>query len=809
MAAKKNQKIDTKALLSRLDIVEVIDKYVPLKKDGAEYAACCPFHNEATPSFKVSPSKQIYHCFGCGANGDAIDFVREYEGLTFIDAVKRLGGDVPDGEAQHPDGPEKRPGRVQVEEVKWKQVTPIPEDAFPEPVAHTYRGRPEMKWTYRDGSGAVLGYVYRFIKSEGGKETIPLCYMEHPDTGVRTWRWHSFSEPRPLYGLDRLAARPSSWVLIVEGEKCADAAQEILPEVVVMAWPGGCKAVDKIDLGPLKGCNVILWPDCDAKLERTTKDEVEAGIDPLTKPLLHELEQPGMVAMERIAHELLRLGEGTRARIVNIPAPGSKPDGWDVYDAIHVDGMDYAEIMRMCTNVRDPAPFDADTGKPVRPDAAKKPKSKKQPRTPSSATAEDEDDTAGRSSNDSWFDGLIRKNKEIISCLSNIYDMLNNSKQWGGVLGFDESSQRVVKRAAPPYEHGRAGEWEDQDDARTAMWLGRRFYFSPSLSQIRDAVDVLARENSFHPIQEWLKGLKWDGQPRLDDWMSDHLGVAKSEYSMKVARWFLIGMVARAMTPGCKFDYCLILEGEQGLKKSSVLRAIGGEWFGDTDLDLHSKDSMDSLRGKWLYEFAEMGSVTRVESSKQKSFISRQIDEFRPAYGTRNIKCPRQVVFGGTVNDWEWNKDPTGGRRFWPVRIHNEIDDTAFGVVREQLFAEAYQAWLAGEKYWPTREEQKALFDPVQLASSVQESFVDALADFVGLQSKEFSISYAAKEGLGIDASKLTRDIQTRIGIALRELGCTRVEKRTNIVRFWYMPPENPSYKPAQPQGDEDDHVPF
>src|SRR5574343_572013 len=95
MAAKKNQKIDTKALLSRLDIVEVIDKYVPLKKDGAEYAACCPFHNEATPSFKVSPSKQIYHCFGCGANGDAIDFVREHQGLSFLDAVAQLGGEVP------------------------------------------------------------------------------------------------------------------------------------------------------------------------------------------------------------------------------------------------------------------------------------------------------------------------------------------------------------------------------------------------------------------------------------------------------------------------------------------------------------------------------------------------------------------------------------------------------------------------------------------------------------------------------------------------------------------------------------------
>jgi len=407
---------------------------------------------------------------------------------------------------------------------------------------------------------------------------------------------------------------------------------------------------------------------------------------------------------------------------------------------------------------------------------------------------------------------LIRKKGEVAPCLSNVFDMLSNAREWQGVIAFDELAQRTVKLKPPPYKGGCVGEWDDQDDARTAMWLGRVFYFTPGSRLIREAVDVLSRENSFHPIQRWLIGLKHDGTKRLDYWMKDHLGVDRSEYSTMISRMFLIGMVARAMEPGCKFDYCLVLEGEQGLRKSSVLRLLGGEWYGDTDLDLQSKDSMDSLRGKWVYEFSEMGAVTRVESSRQKSFITRQVDEFRPAYGSRTIRCPRQVVFTGTVNEWEWNKDPTGGRRFWPVRIRQEIDAEKFDQSREQLFAEAFAAWDAGEKFWPTREEQIKIFDPVQLASTIQESFVDVLADFVEQKSFgniDFSLAHAAQEGLKIEPSKLTRDIQTRIGHALHELGCTRVEKRTNSIRYWYRPPVKDVIMLAQRGEDKDASIPF
>ncbi len=399
-----------------------------------------------------------------------------------------------------------------------------------------------------------------------------------------------------------------------------------------------------------------------------------------------------------------------------------------------------------------------------------------------------------------WRRRLIYDRGELKSCLANVYDILLNDEHWKGVVAFDEFAQRTVKRKSPPFPGGAEGEWEGTDDSRTAMWLAHHYHFTPSSVTVAEAVEVLARVNSFHPVRDWLRTLKWDGTPRCDSWLEDCLGVPRTEYSTRVAAWMLIGMVARVMRPGVKFDYCLVLEGIQGRGKSSALAILGGEWFGDTDIDLHNKDSMSALQGKWLYEFPELGSLARTESLKQKSFLSRQVDEYRPVYGRRQIKVPRQTVFSGSTNEWEWNKDPTGGRRFWPIEV-GEINLAGLASMREQLFAEALVRYEQGERFFPTGEEQRKYFDPEQLKREQSESLVDALHDWVfhadrydsSMEPRPFSAAMAAMEGLKMDASKLTRDMQTRIGIALRKLGCGRIEKRNGMTRYWYTPPARES----------------
>ena len=308
---------------------------MPLKKSGAEYEACCPFHTESTPSFKVSPSKQFYNCFGCGAHGDAIKFVQEYQGLSFMDACKALGdGEVVDGAA-----PVRREIARDKKESPWTPILPAPSDAPEPPKAHVVRGQPERVWCYPNQAGAALGYVYRFKTSTGGKETLPLVWCRHAQTGEQKWHWMAFPEPRPLYGLDRLAAKPDATVLLVEGEKCADAGHAELPDLAVVSWPGGGKAVKKVDWTALAGRKVILWADADAKRVPLTKAEKDALPTPeavieaqANKPLLPEDGQPGVKTMA-MAAELLHV-QGCKLWSVKIPAPGEKADGWDIADAI-------------------------------------------------------------------------------------------------------------------------------------------------------------------------------------------------------------------------------------------------------------------------------------------------------------------------------------------------------------------------------------------------------------------------------------------------------------------------------------------
>ncbi|MXS81559.1 VapE domain-containing protein [Nitrosomonas oligotropha] len=660
---------------------------------------------------------------------------------------------------------QQKTGKIPLNEIQrehaktpWVPIMPVPDDAPVPPVAHYVRGRPDAVYIYQSSDARVNGFVYRFVTSDGGKETLPVSFCRNRDDGKQEWRWMGFPEPRPLYGLDILALYPDLPVLLVEGEKCADAGHAVLHDTyVTVTWPGGTKAVKKVDWSPLAGRKIFAWADCDAQRRKLTGHEKSTGVDPDSVPLLPESDQPGMRAMREIHKILLEINPDVDFRFVDIPKPGDKPGGWDIADAIQ-DGMDWGDLVAFISKVRQPATKQLQKG------------------------------TVNRSDNGL----LLNRDREIRACLANIYDILRTDSRWSGVLAFNEFAYTIEKLKPPPFDYGAVGEWEANDDVQASMWLTREYGFAPTPAQVGEAVEALARANGFHPVRNYLNSLKWDGVPRLDEWLFDYIGAAKSPYTMRVARWFLMGMVARVMEPGVKFDCCLVLEGTQGRRKSAMLRVLAGEWFGDTDLDLNNKDSMGSIRGKWLYEFAELDSIARAEATRQKSFLSRQVDEYRPPYGRRDIRSPRQLVFGGSTNvNWGWNKDETGGRRFWPIECSYDIDCDGLAAVRDQLFAEAYELYKQGKRFWPTSEEQKAIFDPVQMMRHQVDSYVELLADFVAQRVTEFRMIDAV-DCLKIDPARLTRDIQTRVGKALIMLGCKRVEKRANAVRFWYQPPVTP-----------------
>lgn len=688
-----------------------------------------------------------------------------------IDVAAMVGVDLSDdqsnGNFRTPDE-KNEPAKLQVvssspaalRKSHWQPIMPVPDDAPVPPVAHYARGRPDVIYTYRDADGLVNGYVYRFTTSDGGKETFPVCFCENRDDGKRDWRWMGFDDPRPLYGLDFLEANPDLPVLLVEGEKCTDIGNELflkqLKQFVVVTWPGGTKAVGKTRFLPLVNRKIYAWADCDAQRRKLTKAERDAGVDPDSVPLLPESDQPGMRAMREIHKILQSINPDVDFQFVDIPKPGDKESGWDLADAV-AEGMSDTELVKFVSNIR-------------------KPSVKHKPGTV----------------NRSETGLLLDRDYKIRVCLANIHDILQNDSRWEGVLGFNEFSSVTNKLKLPPYRQATLGEWSMNDDVQTAMWLTREYGFAPQPPQVAEAVEALARASGYHPVRSYLGSLKWDGVDRLDYWIADFLGVPRSAYTMRVARWFLMGMVARVMEPGCKFDYCLVLEGSQGRRKSAMFKVLAGEWFGDTDLDLNNKDSMIAIQGVWIHEFAELDSLARAEATRQKSFLSRSVDQYRPPYGHRNVTNPRQLVFGGTTNSWAWNKDETGGRRFWPIECAHEIDCDGLAAVRDQLFAEAYFRYMRGDRYWPTSDEQRQIFDIEQIKRHQTDGYVDILDSFVRGKIELFPMTDAA-EYLKIDPARLSRDIQTRIGKALTFLGCVRKEKRTNsISRFWYQPPVTP-----------------
>lgn len=263
-------RVDTAALRAKVDIAEVVGRYVKLKRDGKEFKGCCPFHKENTPSFYVTPAKGFVHCFGCGAHGDVIDFVMRYENIDFAAACERLG--------HREFAPAVASAPVQVaskpREGKWVPLLPVPDDA-PEllradgwtvPLWNPKRDKftkfnPVRADAYRDAEGRLLGYVLR-CEFKDGKITPTVTWCVGPD-GAQQWCVQHFPRPRPLLGLDDLAARPDAPVILVEGEKCRAASAGALPMYVAVSWPGGGKGVPYVFWGPLRGRDIIFWPDAD------------------------------------------------------------------------------------------------------------------------------------------------------------------------------------------------------------------------------------------------------------------------------------------------------------------------------------------------------------------------------------------------------------------------------------------------------------------------------------------------------------------------------------------------------------------
>jgi predicted P-loop ATPase len=378
-----------------------------------------------------------------------------------------------------------------------------------------------------------------------------------------------------------------------------------------------------------------------------------------------------------------------------------------------------------------------------------------------------------QSRRDHWTDGLmLNKHGVPLGILRNVLYALRNAPEWRGVLAYDEFAARAITRKPLPWIDQTVEQWTDYHDSRACEWF-QEHEIAASAGEVGRGIQTVARENPVHPVRDYLNALKWDRTARLDTWLPRYFGVEDSPYVKAVASRFLISAVARVEKPGCQVDHALILEGPQGLLKSSALRELAHPWFTDRLSTLGSKDAAMEVAGVWLIELSELDALTKATNPAIKSFITRRHDRLRLPYGRHMVDRPRQCVFAGSINPTGgYLKDPTGARRFWPVAC-GVIDLKALARDRDQLWAEALVRFRDGAVWWLETPELEALATAEQAARFEVDAWAETVSDWL-VGRNDVSVGEVLVGALGVPQESWSQTAQNRVAALLAFTGFQR-----------------------------------
>lgn len=325
-----------------------------------------------------------------------------------------------------------------------------------------------------------------------------------------------------------------------------------------------------------------------------------------------------------------------------------------------------------------------------------------------------------------WHDRMITTAKGAIRpVLPNAVLIMRHDHTLSGSIALHARIRRPWWIRPPPWDT-EARMIRTADAGELVVWLAREYGVAMSTAVIADAIDTVASRCEVDPVERWLSSLHWDGVPRVDGWLVRYLHAEDSQYTRAVGTAWLVSAVARTYDPGCQADYVMVIEGKQGIKKSSILECLASkEWYADISVS-GVKDSILAVHGPWICEWSELSGMTRSEVEIVKSFISRRVDHVRLPYGRYTEDLPRRCVFAGTTNDDHWHSDTTGARRFWPIASPG-CDVSGLATVREQLWAEAVHLYEHGSRWWLDDESE-------EIAGQVQEERYegDAWEEIIG-----------------------------------------------------------------------------
>jgi predicted P-loop ATPase len=392
---------------------------------------------------------------------------------------------------------------------------------------------------------------------------------------------------------------------------------------------------------------------------------------------------------------------------------------------------------------------------------------------------------------------ILAKNGTPKPLFANAVIALRGAQCWQGALAFDEFAHQTMLVDVLPWQpfidaaNFQPRPWTEQDDLAATHWLQTTEGIAVTPAVTAQAVELVARDRSYHPVQDYLLSLQHDRQYRLDTMLSIYFGAEQSEYTKLVGRNMMIGAVARIFEPGCKVDTVLTVEGPQGLRKSTSIKTLFYPWFSDDLEEFGSKDASMQCAGVWCIEVGELDAMSKAEVSKIKAFISRTDDRFRPPYGRRVIERPRGCIFIGTTNESGYLKDATGARRFLPVKA-TKIDIEGLQADRDMLWAEARELYEAGVPWWFTdatktgkaaasiaTDEQEARYQPDAWERLIADYLESRLHQPPHNPAYRVSVELVFRDAIGLDAVKWDQTAMNRVARCLKRLGWDR--KQVNI----------------------------
>jgi putative DNA primase/helicase len=381
--------------------------------------------------------------------------------------------------------------------------------------------------------------------------------------------------------------------------------------------------------------------------------------------------------------------------------------------------------------------------------------------------------------------------------LLNVVTVLERDPRWTGRIRYNSfASQAELERA--PVAPESSAPFSDHLDGEAALWLADQYRLAAPTTRVAEALNLVARRHAHHPVRDYLDGLAWDGEMRVGKMLHACFGAKDTPLAGKIGTAFLISCVARVRRPGCKVDTTPILAGPQGIYKSTALRilAVRPEWYADTAIDLGNKDLFEVIQGRWIYELAELDSFKGREWSRIKSMLSSPRDTWRSPYARRSAQVDRQVVFAGTTNEDVFLGDPTGSRRFWPLRVDG-IDTEALLRDRDQLWAEASALYAQGARWWLEEQDARAMSvnaDEFRIVDPWEPLILGHLGGALTAVA-HVSTSELLEHAIKKESATWTPHDQQRVSAIMRRLGWRQVrprgedETKVSRGRVWEAPP--------------------